>query len=137
MNRAVALVVLLSFSCAGCAQDKRTDRAQAKDAPSTWSESGKDTVRRQVEDHVRIDPGMAGLEEFVVEIAVVMNPDGSVQSARIDPSQDNGHPNWKVFAQECLRAVLRSSPLKMPRDKPYQAWKTLTLVFHGREMSQL
>lgn len=137
MSRAVALLVVLSFSCVGCAQDKRAGRAQTPDAQSTWSASDKEAVRRQVESHMRADPGMAGLEDFVVEIAVVMNPDGSVQSARIDPSGDNGHPNWKVFAQECLRSVLKSSPLRMPPDKPYQAWKTMTLVFHGREMSQL
>jgi hypothetical protein len=137
MNRAVALLVLLSFSCAGCAQGKRADGAPARDAQSTWPEGDKDTVRHQVEDHMRIDPRIAGLEEFVVEIAVVMNPDGSVQSARIDSSGDNGHPNWRVFAEQCLRAVLKSSPLRMPPDQPYQAWKTMTLVFHGREMSQL
>lgn len=137
MNRAVALFVLLSFSCAGCAQGKRTDGAPAQDAQSTWPEAEKDTVRHQVESHMRIDPGMAGLEKFVVEIVVVMNPDGSVQSARIDPSGDNGHPNWRVFADQCLRAVLKSSPLRMPPDQPYQAWKTMTFVFHGREMSRL
>jgi len=137
MNRAVALLVLLSFGCAGCAQGKRADGAQARDAQPTWSEGDKDTVRHQVESHMRIHPGMAGLEDFVVEIDAVMNPDGSVQSASIDPSHDSGHPNWKVFAQECLRAVRKSSPLRMPSDQPYQAWKTVTFIFHGREMSQL
>lgn len=136
MIRAVAILVVVSFSCSACAQDESTD-AQIRDTQSTWSGSDKDMVRHQVESHMLIDPSMAALEEFVVEIAVVMNPDGSVQSARIDSSGDNGHPNWNVFAQQCLRAVLISSPLRMPPDKPYQAWKTLTLVFHGREMSQL
>jgi hypothetical protein len=91
-------------------------------------------VRRQIEDHLAIDRGMAGLEEFVVEIDVIMNPDGSVQSAKIRPSRDEGNPNWKLFAQACMRGVFKSSPLKMPSDKPYAAWRRLTLVFHGREM---
>ena len=77
---------------------------------------------------------MAGIEGFVVVVNVVMNPDGSVQSAKIDSSRDNGHPNWKVFAQECLRAILRSSPLKICPNRPYESWKTMTFVFHGRKM---
>jgi hypothetical protein len=137
MNRAVALLVLLPWSCVGCAQGTHADGAQVQGAQSTWPERDKDAVRRQVEDHLRIDPGMAGLEDFIVEIDVVMNPDGSVQSAKIDSARDNSHPNWKLFAQECLRAVLGASPLKMPPDKPYEAWKTITLVFHAREMLQL
>jgi hypothetical protein len=119
MNRAVVLFVLLPLSCVGCAKGTHGNGAQVQGAQSTWPESDKDAVRRQVEDHLLVDPSMAGLEDFIVEIAVIMNPDGSVQSARIDSSRDNGHPNWKLFANECLRAALRASPLKMPPDKRY------------------
>jgi len=83
---------------------------------------------------MRANPSMAGIETFVVEVHVIINPDGSVQSAQIDSSRDNGHPNWKLFAQDCLRAVLKSSPLKMPSNRPYEDWKTMTFVFHGYEM---
>jgi len=78
---------------------------------------------------------MDGIETMVVEIAVEMNPDGSVQSAKIDRSTDNGNPNWPAFAESCRRALLRSSPLRMPKDKPYEAWRRLTLRFTGKELS--
>jgi hypothetical protein len=80
---------------------------------------------------------MDGLETMVVVIAVEMNPDGSVQSAKIDPSTDNGNPNWPVFAQSCLRALWKSSPLRMPKDKPYEAWRRLTLRTTGKEFIRI
>ena len=67
----------------------------------------------------------------------VMNPDGSVQSAKVDFGKANSHPNWRIFAEACERAVKKSSPLRMPPEKPYEAWKEMTLVFHGKEMAHL
>jgi len=100
-------------------------------------EEDKDLVRTRIKDNFLVDPGMAGLEEMIVVVKVVMNPDGSIASARLDPSADNGHPNWKLFAQSCLRAVEKSSPLTMPRDVPYDVWKTITLRFYGRDMAAM
>ena len=78
---------------------------------------------------------MDGLETMAVQIDVEMNPDGSVQAAKIDPAGDNGNPNWHQFAATCLRAVLKSSPLRMPADKPYAAWKHMTLKFNARDLA--
>ena len=77
---------------------------------------------------------MDGLETMAVQIEVEMNSDGSVQAAKIDPAGDNGNPNWHQFATACLRAVFRSSPLRMPSDKPYAAWKHITLKFNARDL---
>src|SRR4030095_12501439 len=88
MNRAVALLVLLPWSCVGCAQGTHADGAQVQGAQATWPERDKDAVRRQVEDHLRIDPGMAGLEDFIVEIDVVMNPDRAREVAKIDSERE-------------------------------------------------
>jgi outer membrane biosynthesis protein TonB len=101
------------------------------------SEGEKDLIRKQITDHTSIDPGMQGLEGFVVEIKVVMNPDGSVQSAVIDSSKSSPHPNWHIFAEACQRGVKKASPLRMPPEKPYAAWQQMTLVFHGKEMAHL
>jgi outer membrane biosynthesis protein TonB len=97
----------------------------------------KDLIKQQIEDHTSIDPGMQGLDGFIVEVKVIMNPDGSVQSAKVDYSKSNPHPNWHIFAEACARAVNKSSPLRMPPEKPYEAWKQMTLVFHGKEMAHL
>ena len=77
---------------------------------------------------------MDGLETMAAQIDVEINPDGAVQSAKIDPAGDNGNPNWRQFATACVRAVLKSSPLRMPADKPYAAWKHITLRFDARDL---
>jgi hypothetical protein len=135
MRRLIFLLLLL----VGCSSPPNATNNiaadPAADADDSFSEREKDGVLRQVEEHAVIDPGMAGLEEMQVAITVEMNPDGSVQSARIDPASMRDDPNWRLFAEDCRRAILRASPLKMPPDKPYAAWKTITLVFHGRAMT--
>jgi len=98
------------------------------------SEGEKDIIRQQIKQNWIIDIGMQGLEDMTVEVNVRMNPDGSVQSATVDQSSSNGHPNWPIYAESCQRAVLKSSPLRMPPDKPYEAWATMTLVFNARDM---
>lgn len=98
------------------------------------NEGEKDLIRQQIKSNWIIDLGMPGLEEMTVEVNVRMNPDGSVVSAKADRGSSNGHPNWNIYAESCVRAVLKSSPLRMPPEKPYEAWKTMTLVFNARDM---
>ena len=98
------------------------------------TEGEKDAIRQQIQGNWIIDIGMQGLEDMTVEVKVRMNPDGSVVSAKADPNSSNGHPNWSIFATSCENAVLKSSPLRMPPDKPYAAWSTMTLVFNASQM---
>lgn len=98
------------------------------------SEGEKDLIRQQITDSWLVDIGMQGIEDMSVEIRVRMNPDGSVQSAVADGSGNNGHPNWPILAESAVRAVYKSSPIRMPPDKPYEAWATMTLHFDVREM---
>lgn len=128
--------------CAGCAQEARQatvvvqpapSGSEAADSPLTGQE--KDFIRQQVEENWIVDIGMAGLDTMAVRIDVGMNPDGSVQAARIDSATDNGNPNWREFAESCLRAVLKSSPLRMPAGKPYAVWKRMTLTFDARDLT--
>jgi hypothetical protein len=143
MRRCVSLFVVLVCS-ASCTQEARQTDVAVRPAPpgtaepdESLSEREKDYIRQQIQENWILDVGMAGLEAMTVQIEVAMNPDGSVQTARIDPATDNGNPNWRSFAQSCLRAVLRASPLRMPAKWPYAAWKRMTLVFNGREMANL
>ena len=129
--------------CEGCAgqtndgsRDAKSNTTQSPGQSASTAQGGSDLIREQVQGNWVLDAGMDGLETMVVVIAVEMNPDGSVQSAKIDRSTDNGNPNWPVFAESCLRALLKSSPLRMPKDKPYQAWRRLTLRFTGKELSR-
>ena len=101
------------------------------------SEGEKDMIKEQIENNALVDPGMPGLQDAIVEVKVVVNPDGTVQSANYDPNKSNGQPNWTIFAESCRRAVFKSSPLRMPPEKPYEAWKEMTLVFHWNEMARM
>lgn len=133
MRRSIFLLLLL----AGCSSPPDGADSTAADptaaADVSFSEREKDSIRRQIQENWLVDAGMAGLETMEATIIVEMNPDGSVQSARFDPASVSDDPNWEHFAEACRRAVLRASPLQMPRDKPYAAWKTVTLRFSARE----
>lgn len=134
---AFALFVLASCADTSGAPSSLTGADDVEHPQSNLGEKDKDAVRAQIEANFLLDPRMAGLEEMVVVVSVSMNPDGSVASSELDPSTDNGQPNWKLFAQSCLRAVEKSSPLTMPRDLPYNAWKEITLRFEGRTMANM
>jgi outer membrane biosynthesis protein TonB len=98
------------------------------------SEGEKDMIREQVRANWITDGGMQGIEDMIVVLNVQMNPDGSVVSADIDRSSSNGYPTWPIFADSCRRAVLKSSPLRMPPEKPYAAWRFMKLRFSAREL---
>lgn len=141
MMRLFSALCIVVVSSAGCS-DGTTEWTTAPEIGSTESsesnsflaEGEKDLVREQVEDNFVLDAGMSGLESFIVIVVVDMKPDGTVVSARVDPSTQNSNPNWQLFAESCRRAVLRSSPLRMPVSKPYEAWKQMKFRFSGREL---
>lgn len=127
-----------------CAEKAHDTSVSAQATPSETSEvqppltqGEQELIRSQIAKNWVIDIGMEGLEEMAADIVVEMNPNGTVQSARAEPATDNGHPNWKYFARSCVRAVLRSSPLRMPANRPYEQWKRMTLRFSAREMAGL
>ena len=137
---ALLWILLVCVSCAEQTNDSspgaKSTTTQSPEQSASPPQSGDELIREQMQGNWVLDAGMDGTETMVVVIAVEMNPDGSVQSAKIDRSTDNGNPNWPVFAESCLRALLKSSPLRMPKDKPYQAWRELLLRFTGKELSR-
>jgi len=141
MHLCTSLFVVL-VCCASCAQETRQATVAVQPAvsgseatDSSLTKQEKDFIRKQVQENWIVDIGMAGLETMAVRIDVEMNPDGSVQVARIDPATDNGNPNWREYAEMCRRAVLKSSPLRIPADKPYAVWKHMTLIFDAHDLA--
>jgi len=116
------------------APEQQAERPQDNYDGPPLSEGEKDVIRQQIKQNWIIDIGMQGLEDMTVSVHVRMNPDGSVQSVTVDQGSSNGNPNWPIYAESCRRAVLKSNPLRMPQDKPYAAWATMTLDFSAREM---
>jgi hypothetical protein len=95
-----------------------------------------DAIRRQIEACWNIPAGARDAENLIVDIKVVMNPDGTVQRAEIvDRSRLTGDPFYRAAAESALRAVLhpRCSPLRLPPQK-FQQWRRFTLSFNPKEL---
>ncbi len=95
-----------------------------------------DAIRRQIEACWILPAGARDAENLVVDIRVVMNPDGTVRQASIiDRSRMAADSFFRAAAESALRAVLnpRCNPLKLPPEK-YKQWQTFTLSFNPRDM---
>jgi hypothetical protein len=77
-----------------------------------------------------------GLAEMQVEIGTNLNPDGSVVSVEYTESTRSklANPDYLKFAQSARRAILKCSPLHVPKSVPYEAWKHITFTFNAKEM---
>jgi outer membrane biosynthesis protein TonB len=102
------------------------DQQQAAASPSTQgpplTASELDAVRSQIESHWNFDPGKKGASDVLVEIRVTAGPDGTVigMPQIVDMSR-MGDPVYRSIAESARRAILLSSPLKLPPDK-YGTW---------------
>ena len=95
-----------------------------------------DAIRRQIEACWSIPAGARDAENLIVDISVIMNPDGTVQRAEIvDRSRLTSDPFYRAAAESALRAVLhpRCSPLRLPPQK-YRQWRRFTLSFNPKEL---
>ena len=91
-------------------------------------------IQAQLRRCWRIDPGARGAEDIVVEIKVLLNPDGSVQTAEIlDVIRLIQDGFFRSAAENARRAINRCSPFRLPPRK-YDVWRQLTLRFNPREM---
>ena len=95
-----------------------------------------DLVRQQIRECWSLSAGAREAENLSIEIAMAMNPDGTVRQARIlDQSRLRGDPFFRAAAESALRAVLnpRCNPLKLPPEK-YQQWQNMVLIFDPSQM---
>lgn len=103
------------------------------DRPLTLSE--KDAIRAQIERCWNVPVGARDAENLVVEIRVMLNPDGSVVATPeiLNNARMASDPFFRAAAESARRAVLKCSPLRMP-DKAYSLWKVMTLTFNPKDM---
>ena len=93
---------------------------------------------RAIQDQLRrcwrIDPGAQGAQDIVVEIKVLLNPDGSVLTVEIlDVVRMIQDGYFRSAAENAKRAVKQCSPFQLPPRK-YEVWRQLTLRFDPRRM---
>jgi len=95
-----------------------------------------DAVRQQIQRCWNPPTGAKEAENLVIEVALVMNRDGTVREARIvDGARMRSDEFFRVAAESARRAVLnpRCNPLKLPSEK-FMHWQQITLNFNPRDM---
>ena len=81
-------------------------------------------------------PGGKGAENLIIEIALVVNPDGTVRTADIvNKARMLTDQVFRSNAEAARRAVLNPdcNPLKLPREK-YKQWQRITMIFNTKDM---
>ena len=93
--------------------------------------SEMDALRQQIKGCWAINPGAKDIENFVVTIKIIVNPDRTIRDAKTIANNSFSYNGfYQSFAESALRAVLNPlcSPLKLPEGK-YEQWKDLELNF--------
>ncbi len=89
-------------------------------------------IQDQLRNCWRIDPSARGAEKIVVEIRLLLSPDGSVNTMEVlDAERMVQDRNFRSVAENAKSAVARCSPFRLPVEK-YEVWKQLTLRFDPR-----
>lgn len=95
-----------------------------------------DLVRQQITRCWIVPAGAKDAQNLVIDIAVRMNRDGTVQHAELRKRSGRmSDPFYRTAAESALRAVLnpRCQPFKLPVKK-FDRWKTMTLSFNPRDI---
>jgi len=91
-------------------------------------------IQEQLFSCWRLDPGAASAEDLIVEVRVILNPDGSLQRADVvDVARMGQDSYFRSAAENARRAIYKCSPFRLPTNK-YAIWRELTLRFNPREM---
>lgn len=98
--------------------------------PLTASEEAD--IRNQIEANWNLGDlmGSPELKDVVIELRVSLGPDGQVNAVEVlDTQLDN--PSFRRVAESARRAVIISSPLKLP---PGKSFPSMRLRFHPDKM---
>ncbi len=91
-----------------------------------------DAIRRQVEDNWNVPIGAPDAKDLVVEIRIVLQPDGTVTDAQIVDRARMMRPGEEFFrtmAESARRAVWRANPLRNLPPEQYDQWREITFTF--------
>jgi outer membrane biosynthesis protein TonB len=110
--------------------------SQAK-APlgSQLTASELDMVRHQIAGCWNVPAGARDAKDLVVEIRVVVDPDGTVRQATIVDQGRLGDPFYRAAAESARRAFFNPlcRPLHLPAEK-YAIWKDLVVDFSPKDI---
>ena len=95
-----------------------------------------DRIRTHIARNWNPNTGAPGIELMVVRIRIFLKADGSL-SRRPEVIDENSAGQsaqvFRAFRESALRAVLKSVPLPVPREK-YDAWREIDFTFSLKEM---
>lgn len=99
--------------------------------PLSSAEEG--AIRGHVEKHWLKDRGAKGIESFVVDIRVWIQPGGQVERAEIVKTTGAPAEPLRAFAEGARRAVLKAESLPVPPTRSDLGGGNLILTFRGAE----
>ncbi len=106
MNRSHLLLLLCIVLGAPAA------RAQGSDA---------DAIRRHIARYWNVPIGAQPAENLVVDVRVVVAPDGTVREATtVDQARYGNDPAFRRWADSAIHAVRRASPLPPPAGREHR-----------------
>ena len=103
---------------------------------SQLTASEVDLVREQIARCWNVPAGARDAKDLVVEIRVVVDPDGTVRQATIvDQARLGSDPFFRAAAESARRAFFNPlcRPLHLPPDK-YAIWKDLVVDFSPKDI---
>jgi outer membrane biosynthesis protein TonB len=104
---------------------------------SRLSASEIDMVREQISHCWNVPAGARDAKNMVVEIRVVVDPDGNVRQATIvDQGRGTGDPFFRAVAESARRAFFNPEcrPLRLPPDQ-YRLWHDMVVDFSPKDLS--
>ena len=117
-------------------QTSQPQQVSRLDPGEKMSMSEIDALRRQIERCWNPPAGAPEAENLVVDVELIINPDGTVRQAQIvDTSRMSRDPYYRAAAESVLRAIKHPmcTPLKLPPGK-YDLWRHTKLTFDPHEL---
>jgi len=100
---------------------------EISEIPMTASE--EDGIRQQIERNWNVPAGAMDAENLMVELRISLNQDGTVTNVQVTNDRP-GDGFFRSAAESARRAVIMSSPLKLP---PGKYWPTILLRFDPKD----
>jgi membrane protein involved in colicin uptake len=124
------VVLLLACTLLGCASNGRKPPEAA--VPLTKSEEAD--IRDQIERNWNLGEFAASpnLADRVIQVRIELQPDGTVTSVEV-LNDEAGNSDFRQAAESARRAIMISSPLRLPPGKTY---KSMRLNFHPDKLLQ-
>lgn len=135
----IAVVLLLACTLLGCASTGRKPAEAAggaitEDAIVPLTKSEEADIRHQIERNWNLGEFAASpnLADRVIQVRIELQPDGTVTDVKV-LNDEAGNPDFRQAAESARRAIMISSPLRLPPGKTY---RSMRLNFHPDKVIQ-